>query len=117
VPPRHPCIPRRYDLPTGSGGTPTIIAVGDIGQYITNGIGVTVAAAVQLIGHIIVALVILLVGYIVARFIRALLQRGLQAIGFDRPADRAGVGTALQRANIALDAAGVLAAIAGSVGF
>ncbi len=47
-----------------------------------------------------------------ARFIRALLQRGLQAIGFDRPADRAGVGTALQRANIALDAAGVLAAIA-----
>jgi len=89
-----------------------VIAAGDIGQYITNGIGVTVAAAVQLIGHIVVALVILLVGYIVARFIRALLQRGLQAIGFDRAADRAGVGIAFQRATIALDAAGVLAAIA-----
>jgi len=47
----------------------------------------------------------------VARFVRALLQRGLQAIGFDRLADHAGVGAALQRANIALDAAGVLAAI------
>lgn len=47
VPPRHPCIPRRYDSLTGSGRTPMpIIAVGDIGHYITNGIGVTVAVAV-----------------------------------------------------------------------
>ena len=88
-----------------------ISAAGDIGQSITNGLGATVAGAVQLIGHLVVALVILLVGYIVARFVRALLQRGLRAVGFDRIADRAGVGPALHRANIALDAAGVLAAI------
>ncbi len=88
-----------------------VIAVGDIGQYISDGIGTTLSGAVQLIGHIIVALVILLIGYIVARFFRALLQRGLQAVGFDSIANRAGVGTALQRANIRLDAAGVLAAI------
>ncbi len=88
-----------------------VLGAGDIGQQITDAIGTTLAGAVQLVGHIIVALVILLVGYIVARFVRAVLQRVLQSIGFDRIADRAGVGTALQRARINLDAAGVLAGL------
>jgi hypothetical protein len=88
-----------------------IIAAGDFGQYLSDGIGATVSGAAQLIGHIIVALVILLIGYIVARFFRALLQRVLVAVGFDSIANRAGVGTALQRAKINLDAAGVLAAL------
>jgi hypothetical protein len=41
-------------------------------------------------------LVILLIGYVLARLVRAVVARGLQRIGFDRAVDRGGFGPALR---------------------
>lgn len=62
--------------------------------------------------RIITAAIILLVGYVVARVVRTLLTKGLRLVHFDNVADRAGVTRALQLADIKLDAAGVLGAVA-----
>lgn len=61
--------------------------------------------------RIITAAIILLVGYIIARVLRALVTKGLRAVHFDDLTDRAGVGRALERAGTRMDAAAVLAAI------
>jgi hypothetical protein len=62
--------------------------------------------------NIIGALIWLIIGYIVARVVRAILTKGLRAIHFDQITDRAGIGRALQAAGTKLDAAAVLAAVA-----
>lgn len=54
-------------------------------------------------------LIILIVGYIIARLVRAALVRLLRFAHFDRIADRAGVSRALELAGTRLDAAAVLA--------
>ncbi|HKS69426.1 MAG TPA: mechanosensitive ion channel domain-containing protein [Ktedonobacterales bacterium] len=53
--------------------------------------------------------IILIVGYIIARLVRAALVRLLRFAHFDRIADRAGVTRALEMAGTRLDAAAVLA--------
>jgi Conserved TM helix/Mechanosensitive ion channel len=55
--------------------------------------------------------VILIVGYIIARVVRALLTKGLRAVHFDNIATRAGVTRALELAGTHLDAAAVLAEV------
>jgi len=66
----------------------------------------------RLLHNIIGALIWLIIGYIVARVVRAILTKGLRAIHFDQITDRAGIGRALQAAGTKLDAAAVLAAVA-----
>jgi len=66
----------------------------------------------RLLHNIIGALICLIIGYIVARVVRAILTKGLRAIHFDQITDRAGIGRALQAAGTKLDAAAVLAAVA-----
>ncbi len=61
---------------------------------------------------VIIAALILLVGYVVARLVRAVLTRGLRALHFDQVMDRAGAKRALQASGTKLDAAGVLGALA-----
>jgi small-conductance mechanosensitive channel len=56
--------------------------------------------------------VILVVGYFVARIVRALLTKGLRAVHFDNIANRAGVTRTLELAGTRMDAAAVLGAIA-----
>jgi len=57
------------------------------------------------------ALIVLLIGYIVARILRTVLTNALRAVKFDQITDRAGVGQALKAAGTDLDAAAVLAAL------
>lgn len=64
------------------------------------------------IPRLVTFLVILLIGYIVARVVQALLTKGLRALHFDNIADRAGVTRALELAGTRLDAAAVLGIIA-----
>jgi hypothetical protein len=52
--------------------------------------------------------VILLIGYVIARVVKALLIKALRALRFDRFATRAGITRALQLAGTRLDAAAVL---------
>ncbi len=64
------------------------------------------------IPRLITFLLILLIGYIVARVVRILLTKGLRALHFDNIADRAGVTRGLELAGTRMDAAAVLGAIA-----
>ncbi len=57
------------------------------------------------------AVVLLVIGYIVARIVRTALTAGLRAIKFDQITDRAGIGTFLKQTGTNLDAAAVLAAL------
>ncbi|HEV2403933.1 MAG TPA: mechanosensitive ion channel domain-containing protein [Ktedonobacterales bacterium] len=55
--------------------------------------------------------VLLLIGYGIARLVRAIVMRGLRLLRFDRVAERAGVPNALRAAGISADAAKVVAEI------
>ena len=57
------------------------------------------------------ALIWLLIGYIVARILKAALTKGLRAVKFDQLAQRAGVEQAIEAMGPKLDAAGLLAGI------
>lgn len=58
------------------------------------------------------AAILLIVGYLIARLVRALLIKGLRALHFDRVADRAGITHVLRLAGTQLDAARILAEVA-----
>ena len=58
-----------------------------------------------------ISLVLLLIGYGIARLVRTLVSRGLRLLRFDRIAERASVPRALQAAGIKADAAKVVAEI------
>ena len=57
------------------------------------------------------AVVILAVGYIVAKILSVVVRRLLAAVGFDRLADKTGVAGQLERMNIARPASGIFASI------
>ncbi len=67
--------------------------------------------AIVFLHNIVGAAVWLLVGYIVARLVKAVLVKALHAIRFDRVVDRAGVEHALQAAGTRMDAADVLGTV------
>ncbi len=79
----------------------------DIGNSFNQLLGETVVY----LHNILAALVLLVIGYIVARILRTVLTNALRAIKFDQITDRAGVGQALKAAGTNLDAAAVLAAL------
>lgn len=83
---------------------PTIHSIGDALLQLVNEVFLFLP---RLVG----ALIWLLIGYIVARILKAALTRGLRAIKFDRLAQRAGVEQAIEAMGPKLDAAGLLAGI------
>lgn len=64
------------------------------------------------IPRVLVAAVILLIGWLIARLVQTLVAKGLRLVHFDDIADRAGITNVLRRAGTSLDAAGVLGAVA-----
>jgi hypothetical protein len=67
--------------------------------------------AIVFLHNIVGAAIWLLIGYIVARVVKAVLVKALHAIKFDQIVDRAGVDRALQAAGTRMDAAAVLATV------
>jgi len=70
----------------------------------------TVNAFVSALPSVVGAVVILIVGWIIAGWIGGLVTRALRAIRFDEMAARAGVTSFLERAQVRADPAGVLGA-------
>lgn len=83
---------------------PTIHSVGDALLQLVNEVFLFIP---KLVG----ALIWLVIGYIVARILKAALTKGLRAVKFDRLAQRAGVERAIEAMGPKLDAAGLLAGI------
>jgi hypothetical protein len=88
-----------------------ITPITDLGTAIVTGIAAAFAAFFSALPSVIGALIVLAIGWIVAGWIGGLLARALRAIRFDELADRTGVTTFLERANIAADPATVLGGI------
>ena len=83
---------------------PTIHSIGDALLQLVNEV-------FPFLPRLVGALIWLLIGYVVARILKAALTRGLRAIKFDRLAQRAGVEQAIEAMGPKLDAAGLLAGI------
>src|ERR687887_1064141 len=60
---------------------------------------------------VISAVIILIIGYIIARIVRGLLTKGLRLVHFDQIADRAGITRMIQAAGLRMDAARLLATV------
>jgi len=88
-----------------------VAPITDLGTAIVTGIAAAFAAFFSALPSVLGALIVLAIGWIVAGWIGGLLARGLRAIRFDELADRTGVTTFLERANIAADPATVLGGI------
>lgn len=81
--------------------------VNNVGDAFANMVAVILAWLPRLV----TAALLLIVGYIIARVVRAVLTKGLRALHFDDVADRAGITRALRMAGTQLDAARVLAEV------
>lgn len=75
---------------------------------LATGLGRIVAAIPSFIG----AIVILLIGWGVGKLVQALVTRGLKAVHFDQLTEHAGINSALKRAEVKTDPAGILGIIA-----
>lgn len=81
--------------------------VTDISQALLGTLAVFLAAIPAILG----ALVLIIVGWIIAGLLAALVVRALRAIRIDQLAERAGVAAFLRRANVRADAAAVMAGL------
>ncbi len=82
-------------------------AVTDISQALLGTLAVFLAALPSILG----AIVLIIVGWIVAGLLAAVVVRVLRAIRIDQLAERSGVAGFLRRANVRADAAGVVAGL------
>lgn len=85
------------------------VVFADIGSEIVAAFGAAVAVLFRFIPALIGALIILLIGWIVARVVRALMQRLLTLIHFDQVMARTGLPELLDRAGVRADPARLLA--------
>src|SRR5947209_6646374 len=83
----------------------TVNSVGDTLLQLLN-------QALLYVPKLISALIILIIGYIIARIVRGLVTKGLRLVHFDQVADRAGITAMLQRAGTRMDGARLLGTIA-----
>ena len=88
-----------------------VAPITDFGTAIVTGVAAAFAAFFSALPSVIGALLILVIGWIIAGWIGGLLARALRIIRFDQLADRAGVTTFLERAGIHADPAGVLGGV------
>src|SRR6266478_1744891 len=82
--------------------------VTDISQALLGTLAVFLAALPSILG----AIVLIIVGWIIAGVIAALVVRALRAIRIDQLAERSGVAAFLRRANVRADTAAVIAGLA-----
>lgn len=80
----------------------------DVGTAIVTGFAAAVATFFSALPSILGAIIVLVIGWIVAGWIGGLLARALRMIRFDDLADRAGVTSFLERSDIRADPAGVI---------
>lgn len=85
-----------------------VTPITDFGTAVITGIAAAFAALFSALPSILGALIVLAIGWIVAGWIGGLLARALRMIHFDQLADRSGVTTFLERAEIQADPAGVI---------
>jgi Conserved TM helix len=85
--------------------TTTINSVGDTLMQLLNQVLLYVPKVIS-------ALIILIIGYIIARIVRGLVTKGLRLVHFDQVTDRAGITAMLQRAGSKMDGARLLGTIA-----
>ena len=85
-----------------------VAPIQDVGHGLLN----LLSEVLLFIPRLIIAALILLVGYFIARIVRNLLTRALRALHFDDIANRAGVTRALELAGARMDAAEALANVA-----
>ena len=83
----------------------------DIVSELLAAFGAAVAVLFKFIPALIGALIILLIGWIVARIVRALVLRVLQLIHFDQVMARTGLPEMLERAGVRADSASLLAGL------
>jgi hypothetical protein len=88
-----------------------IAPITDLGTAIVTGIAAAFAAFFAALPSVLGALALLVIGWIVAGWIGDLLARGLRVVRFGELADRSGVTTFLERADIKADPAVLLGAI------
>lgn len=85
-----------------------VTPITDFGTALITGLAAALAAFFTAIPSVIGAILILVIGWIVAGWIGGLVAKALRAIRFDQMAERAGVTGFLARAQIHADAAGVV---------
>ena len=85
-----------------------ITPITDLGTAVVTGVAAALAALFSALPSIVGAIIVLAIGWIVAGWIGGLLARALRAIRFDELADRSGVTTFLERAEIRADPAAVI---------
>lgn len=78
-------------------------------QQFTDGLGEAWAQVATFIPKFVAFLLILIVGYFIAKAIAKILDRVLERVGLDRAVERGGVGRALQKSNY--DASGLLSKV------
>lgn len=84
-----------------------VAPVTDISQALLTSLAVFLAAIPAIVG----AILLLVIGWIIAGFVGGLVAKVLRTIRIDQLADRAGITTFLRRANVRADAAGVIAGL------
>jgi hypothetical protein len=87
------------------------LLLADIGSEIVSAFGKAIAVLFSFVPVLLGALLILLIGWIIATVVKNILVRVLRAVHFDQAMDHAGVGTILQRGGVRVDAAEVLARV------
>lgn len=85
-----------------------VTPITDFGTALIAGVAAALAAFFTALPSVIGAILILVIGWIVAGWIGGLVAKALRAIRFDQMADRAGVTGFLKRAQINADPAGVV---------
>src|SRR5262245_9887157 len=80
---------------------------GALWQSFTQALGVFMSFLPALLG----ALIILVVGWFIARFLAGLIERGLIAIGLERAAERSGIRRFIERSGARWTVSGIIAAL------
>ncbi|MCY4532903.1 MAG: mechanosensitive ion channel [Gammaproteobacteria bacterium] len=88
-----------------------IDSIGDLGQGTLVALTTMWSEVAAFAPNFVGALVILAVGYVVARILSAVVRRLLSAIGFDHLAEKTGVADQLTRMNVNRPASGIFAAV------
>lgn len=83
----------------------------DLGTAVITGLTAALAAFFTALPSVLGALLVLLIGWVVAGWIAGILTRALRALRFDQLADRAGVTRFLARAGVKTDPAAFLAGL------
>jgi hypothetical protein len=78
-------------------------------QQFRDGLGDAWATVATFVPKLIAFLLILIIGYFIAKVVAKILDKVLERVGFDRAVERGGVGRALQKSNY--DASGLLSKI------